>query len=1513
MPDSESVHVDGLIGSQPTPDQSRPKSKVIRPQWALVTKYNHVHDPANGEFSSADSWGAGNPLAPASQIHNWDDMVTGIDDEPGEAVHTAGRNEVMLMKIPGGDNAAGNAVSSYQESSSRLNGQLRSGQVPQQALDMDRAFTQKTDRAIVVYRGIPGKQQYADGEKVTDKGFVSTSLYPAGGAGFAENGTLYRIKVPKGTPYVVPPATYGGEWELIFPRGGTLSIAGHGDIDQQTSETDESLSVYDAVYHAPTSIQKYNHVHDPSNGEFASAEGFGGVGAVDHAAFAAQMRAELDRQVARDRAAKGGSSGHGSYYTSTNPADHSYIESEFGHMSKAGVLPDPSKLPELYIHKADHLGDNVGAAYRPGRGMVSIELAGHKPGYMTHEFGHLLDYNYFGKSNGFSSASPGGAMKKVMDAIHESPTYKSIDKVNPGRMASYLKSPQESFARAFMQYVDGKSGEPFADNPMYTHTPGAQWPKDEFAPIASAMDGLFPAEVTKYNHVHDPATGEFASGGLGSLGGETEALVANYKKLDKIIPSEYEASTSHQKFDDAVAGRMVSGERWDSTMVSDAHSVYDHAMASTLGRMYDPSTTAGLKPTVSDAVGAISGGWNYSTSSWAGEGVQHAAAVFFGNKTGGWDDLIPHAYKPEQNTYTPADQKFFESYVKASYEATQERLAKEGVKGNVIGFRGIKLSTALSKSGDYKPRGVESYSLDRARAESFMISAGDGLNQYMLTAKIPVKNILSVGGIGLGAASEKELLVNSNDVELNIVKPGVSGVSGPVTLQKFAVIRKYNHIHDPANGEFASADGGGAYVNVLGDGGKEALSGTLKAISSVHKPPKQEIPVAGFNGNLAAGVGGEYNPSTNAISLGMGLTINNSFVHEYGHSIDYNALGHGRFASVMDRTPEMHYLLNAMKSTPEYTKWKSATGFTSQGKALSDYLRSPQEMFARAYAQWVSERSGDPTLLKENARRQNNGPLSDQWSDSSFRLIGDAMDNLFAAEGLTSSTVTKYNHVHDPSNGEFAGAEGAGGGWSEPTSYGEEGTKRRGVVDREISENGITDADAQVAETQKYLDKLHMNVNMTAVGLRGIIKDGAFKTLHDTGRSGGSTDVGRRARVEAELFGDNPVYGYLSNKYESNQYGFAQVRLKDSLKSRSSFVDGDSLSWGSGTASPLLHTNKYSYAWRFVGNHTGDSLLEATKNAEDWGGWYHEVQVHGGVKKSDIESVNFPEGYTNGGRNTGGITVGAGQAFVDEVAAGLPGVKITVGGKPYTPIQKYNHNHSPENGEFTSAVLGAGVTDGLVVGDRNGGTTPMSLVNRVNTAGGAIEQVTGVKLTPVMVNNKPSRGSNGTYFPGIQEVSLSMKNATGERQDSYVHSEDATAVHEMAHHLDYQLGKAEGAGASTSLSELTQKRFADLYKSPRIDAMRTFLKAALSTESGLGKTLTLSKQNKGFASKSTVKYVTSPTEVFARAMTQYVDLKNGGDFGRRNSFNTNEERWDDAEFEQKIMPTLDALFSAPAS
>lgn len=150
-------------------------------------------------------------------------------------------------------------------------------------------------------------------------------------------------------------------------------------------------------------------------------------------------------------------------------------------------------------------------------------------------------------------------------------------------------------------------------------------------------------------------------------------------------------------------------------------------------------------------------------------------------------------------------------------------------------------------------------------------------------------------------------------------------------------------------------------------------------------------------------------------------------------------------------------------------------------------------------------------------------------------------------------------------------------------------------------------------------------------GATNILQEGRFKTQFETGTSGGMFDVGFRTKSENKGLGVpedidvmlRPVYGYLNvpGGGLETQYGPIEFVLKDSIKSRTTVVVGDSLGLFEGRQAVGVLIDRMGESpecWdgdRFMS--TGFGRLYRTGRV----GNYIETQIHGGVTLEDVARI----------------------------------------------------------------------------------------------------------------------------------------------------------------------------------------------------------------------------------------------------------------------------------------------------
>lgn len=122
-----------------------------------------------------------------------------------------------------------------------------------------------------------------------------------------------------------------------------------------------------------------------------------------------------------------------------------------------------------------------------------------------------------------------------------------------------------------------------------------------------------------------------------------------------------------------------------------------------------------------------------------------------------------------------------------------------------------------------------------------------------------------------------------------------------------------------------------------------------------------------------------------------------AFAHELGHYLDFTGIGGGRYAtsSTSPLTTMHRFLETARKS-------KAIQAIEKRPRsAYRNYLLEPWEIWARAYSQYISVRTGDPSLLSglNRWRSYDNLPGLAHWTDEDFEPIMRAIDDLLEELG----------------------------------------------------------------------------------------------------------------------------------------------------------------------------------------------------------------------------------------------------------------------------------------------------------------------------------------------------------------------------------------------------------------------------------------------------------------------------------------------------------------------------------
>lgn len=215
----------------------------------------------------------------------------------------------------------------------------------------------------------------------------------------------------------------------------------------------------------------------------------------------------------------------------------------------------------------------------------------------------------------------------------------------------------------------------------------------------------------------------------------------------------------------------------------------------------------------------------------------------------------------------------------------------------------------------------------------------------------------------------------------------------------------------------------------------QSIKETMDIIAKVHEPDPTLQPVRIWkDDSLRGGVLGAYKPAFNQIGV-QDINDRFSLVHELGHWQTLNP----NFSMDAGTDPSKHFLenvnkldlgnvyyhitqSNAIKSIDE--KAKNSHPYTDS-KAYAEYLNTPHERYARAYAQYIAIRSNNPELKDQFERfRSNNRVNNVQWTDSDFAPIAKSFDEHFASK-RAKSVRASGNPCHDRDTGQFCEIHGS--------------------------------------------------------------------------------------------------------------------------------------------------------------------------------------------------------------------------------------------------------------------------------------------------------------------------------------------------------------------------------------------------------------------------------------------------------------------------------------------------------
>lgn len=187
----------------------------------------------------------------------------------------------------------------------------------------------------------------------------------------------------------------------------------------------------------------------------------------------------------------------------------------------------------------------------------------------------------------------------------------------------------------------------------------------------------------------------------------------------------------------------------------------------------------------------------------------------------------------------------------------------------------------------------------------------------------------------------------------------------------------------------------------------DAVKKALAVIDSVHSDGTlPQIPVVKASRN--AGYMGAYvwRPPGAAVEIrvnAMGEMGEHVVTHEAGHFLDHQALDvAGRYAS--ENSPLMADWRKAIEDSQavkDLRKAMQTARLANEGGVVRryEYLLSGRELFARSYAQWVTEKSGNAALVAQLPKIRTAMGFLSQWEPEDFAPISAALDAVFKSKG----------------------------------------------------------------------------------------------------------------------------------------------------------------------------------------------------------------------------------------------------------------------------------------------------------------------------------------------------------------------------------------------------------------------------------------------------------------------------------------------------------------------------------
>jgi hypothetical protein len=211
---------------------------------------------------------------------------------------------------------------------------------------------------------------------------------------------------------------------------------------------------------------------------------------------------------------------------------------------------------------------------------------------------------------------------------------------------------------------------------------------------------------------------------------------------------------------------------------------------------------------------------------------------------------------------------------------------------------------------------------------------------------------------------------------------------------------KERHYIRDAEGQFSRVAGVNLHIELENPGGQAAAERAKAALAKVLSVDEaftvEELPDEDFAAGRAFFTRGAL-----GVHSDQPKTVVPTVVHEYGHLLDYQILG--KPDEPLTATDEFTPIWQELRATPTMQavlkdEWHPILAGDIQTR---NYLLQGREMFARAFTQYITRRSGDSELTAQLESKQRDEVLGcEVWQDDEFEPIMLAFDELFDKAGI---------------------------------------------------------------------------------------------------------------------------------------------------------------------------------------------------------------------------------------------------------------------------------------------------------------------------------------------------------------------------------------------------------------------------------------------------------------------------------------------------------------------------------